>query len=533
MPTWLKDAVFYEIYPQSFMDSNGDGIGDFQGIIEKLDYIRGLGCNAIWMNPCYDSPFHDAGYDVRDYKKTADRYGSNDDLVRLFEEVHRRDMHILLDLVPGHTSEEHEWFKCSSKAEPNEYSDRYIWTDNWFQAPEGLKSVAGESERNGVYVLNFFKCQPALNYGFLHPAQSWQKGMDDPACIATKEALKDIMRFWLDKGCDGFRVDMADSLVKNDDEKKTGTCRIWKEIRKMLDESYPEAALVSEWNRPELAIPAGFHMDFCLDWGGNCYNLLMRNVKDGVNNSFFRKNSTRSITDFFGEYLKSYEQIKEIGHYCLITGNHDTVRASYFLDERELKLAYAFLFTMPGNPFLYYGDEIGMRYQAQLLTKEGGYTRTGSRTPMQWDDTINRGFSDAAPEKLYLPVDITQDAPTVQAQEADAASLLHTVRNLLKLRGETEDLKDNTNLQLLYVKEGERAFAYGRGSLVMLCNPSGEEIVLGTISFAGAESFGKKTFSGGPESLKPEKLFEIGHTDYADGKFTLGAQSFAVYKVSQ
>ena len=124
MPTWLNDAVFYEIYPQSFMDSNGDGIGDFQGIIDKLDYIRGLGCNAIWMNPCYDSPFQDAGYDVRDYQKAAARYGSNDDLVRLFEAVHKRDMHILLDLVPGHTSEEHEWFKLSSKAEPNEYSDR-------------------------------------------------------------------------------------------------------------------------------------------------------------------------------------------------------------------------------------------------------------------------------------------------------------------------------------------------------------------------------------------------------------------------
>ncbi|MDE5866529.1 MAG: glycosylase, partial [Lachnospiraceae bacterium] len=155
MPKWLRDAVFYEIYPQSFKDSNGDGIGDFNGIIEKLDYIKGLGCNAIWMNPCYDSPFSDAGYDVRDYKKTAARYGSNDDLIRLFDEVHKRDMHILLDLVPGHTSEEHEWFKESRKAEVNAYSDRYIWTDSWFHSPEGLNYVAGESPRTGTYVLNF------------------------------------------------------------------------------------------------------------------------------------------------------------------------------------------------------------------------------------------------------------------------------------------------------------------------------------------------------------------------------------------
>ena len=531
MPTWLNDAVFYEIYPQSFMDSNGDGIGDFQGIIDKLDYIRGLGCNAIWMNPCYDSPFQDAGYDVRDYQKAAARYGSNDDLVRLFEAVHKRDMHILLDLVPGHTSEEHEWFKLSSKAEPNEYSDRYIWTDNWFQAPEGLKHVAGESERNGVYVLNFFKCQPALNYGFLHPEQPWQKGMDDPACVATKEALKDIMRFWLEKGCDGFRVDMADSLVKNDDEKKSGTCMIWKEIRKMLDESYPEAALVSEWNRPELAIPAGFHMDFCLDWGGNCYNLLMRDLKDGVNNSFFRKDSTRSILDFFGEYLQSYEQIKKKGHYCLITGNHDTVRASYYLDVRELKLAYAFLFTMPGNPFLYYGDEIGMRYQAQLITKEGGYTRTGSRTPMQWDDTKNHGFSSADAEMLYLPVDITPNTPTVAAQEQDSESLLHMVKEILKIRGEKEDLKDNGNLELLYGKEGERAFAYCRGGLLMMCNPSGQEAVLEEKLLSGPNRSKTELLSGRTELLGAEKLFEIGSTEYADGRFTLGAQSFVIWQI--
>ena len=127
---WLKRAVFYEIYPQSFMDADGDGIGDFNGITEKLDYIRELGCNAIWMNPCFDSPFRDAGYDVRDYKKVAARYGTTEDLKRLFEEAHARDMHIFLDLVPGHTSEEHRWFVESGRKEHNEYSDRYIWTDN-------------------------------------------------------------------------------------------------------------------------------------------------------------------------------------------------------------------------------------------------------------------------------------------------------------------------------------------------------------------------------------------------------------------
>ena len=512
MPRWLKDAVFYEIYPQSFMDSNVDGIGDFNGIIEKLDYIKELGCNAIWMNPCYDSPFRDAGYDVRDYKKTAARYGSNDDLIRLFGEVHKRGMHILLDLVPGHTSEEHEWFKESSKIESNEYSERYIWTDGWFCAPSGLNYVAGETPRNGVYVLNFFKCQPALNYGFLNPTERWQKGIDDPACIATREAIKDIMRFWLDAGCDGFRVDMADSLVKKDDDKKSGTSIIWKDIRKMLDESYPEAALVSEWNMPQFAIPAGFHMDFFLDWTGNGYNLLLRNMENGRNNSFFKKDSDRSILDFFNEYLEKYEKIKAQGSYSLITGNHDTTRVSHFLDERELKLAYAFLFTMPGNPFIYYGDEIGMRY-LDLPSKEGGYTRTGSRTPMQWDNTLNHGFSKADAKDLYLPTDSSEDAPTVAGQQKDPDSILNTVKAVLAIRNSHDELKDNANLELVYAKKDERAFAYRRGSLLMLCNPSDVEVVI----------------SGDALSSSGEKLYEIGNTACRENGYALGGQSFGIY----
>ena len=164
-PQWLQDAVFYEIYPQSFYDSNGDGIGDIPGITQKLGYIQSLGCNALWINPCFDSPFKDAGYDVRNYKLVAPRYGTNDDLIGLFSEAHRRGMHVLLDLVPGHTSEEHEWFTRSSSADPGEFADRYIWTDSAFSNGDSLPFIGGESERDATYILNFFKCQPALNYG--------------------------------------------------------------------------------------------------------------------------------------------------------------------------------------------------------------------------------------------------------------------------------------------------------------------------------------------------------------------------------
>lgn len=511
MTEWLKTAVFYEIYPQSFKDSNGDGIGDINGIIEKLDYIRELGCNAIWMNPCYDSPFKDAGYDVRDHKRVADRYGTVEDLRGLFEQVHARDMHILMDLVPGHTSEEHPWFIESGKKERNEYSDRYIWTDCWFQRAEGFPYIAGECERNGAYVLNYFKCQPALNYGFLHPGESWQKPIDHPACLATREAMINIMCYWLGEGCDGFRVDMADSLVKNDDEVKSGTCQVWSDMIRRVREKYPDAALVSEWNRPASAIGmAGFQMDFFLDWFGNGYNLLMRDYDDsGRDDSFFKKNSRRDIGDFLREYLPKYEAIKDKGLYCLITGNHDMVRAAYNLDERELKLAYAFLLTMPGAPFIYYGDEIGMRYQ-DLPGREGGYTRTGSRTPMQWDDTRNHGFSEADPSLLYLPMDDGESAPTVAEQQKRKDSLYNTVRELLGIRRKMNAFAQHDNLEIMIAENGRRSFAYRRGELLMVCNPSDRVETL-AVDAAGAAP-----------------IFVIGSVDIDSAGCMLGMQSFAI-----
>ena len=511
MTEWLKTAVFYEIYPQSFKDSNGDGIGDINGIIEKLDYIKELGCNAIWMNPCYDSPFRDAGYDVRDYKKVAERYGTLEDLKRLFDKVHEKGMHILLDLIPGHTSEEHPWIVESGKDEINEYSDRYIWTDSWFKRAEGLAYIAGERERDGAYIINFFKCQPALNYGFLNPKEEWQKPIDHPSCIATRGSITDVMIYWLEMGCDGFRVDMADSLVKNDDEIKSGTCRVWSDMIRSVQEKYPDAALVSEWNNPESAIGrAGFQMDFFLDWVGNGYNLLMRDYDNtGRDDSFFKKNSNRSIRDFLREYLPRYEAVKNKGLYCLITGNHDMVRAAYNLDESELKIAYAFLLTMPGAPFIYYGDEIGMRYR-KLPGKEGGYTRTGSRTPMQWDSSLNHGFSEADESLLYLPTDNGEDAPTVEMQQKREDSLYNTVRKLLNIRQEQEAFVKHDNLEIIVAEDGRRSFAYKRDDLIFLCNPSAhvEEIAL--------------DISG------TDEVFVIGSVKQADGSCILGAQSFAI-----
>ena len=150
VPQWLDQATFYEIYPQSFADSNADGIGDIPGIIEHLDYLLQLGCNAIWLNPLYESPFRDAGYDISDYKKVAARYGTNDDLAALFAAAHARGMHVLLDLVPGHTSNEHPWFRQSATDSPNLYDDRYIWTGNWIEGGDGLPFIGGEEARDGA-----------------------------------------------------------------------------------------------------------------------------------------------------------------------------------------------------------------------------------------------------------------------------------------------------------------------------------------------------------------------------------------------
>ena len=219
MPDWLEKAVFYEIYPQSFYDSNCDGIGDLPGILQKLDYLQYLGVNAIWLNPCFDSPFQDAGYDVRDYYKIAARYGTNDDARHLFDEAHRRGIHILLDLVPGHTSIEHPWFQASARHERNEYSDWYIWTDSgWTWEVPGLRLVNGYGDRDATFITNFFYCQPALNFGFANPdpRYPWQSPVDAPGPQRVRQEMRNIMKFWLDLGCDGFRVDMAASLIKND-----------------------------------------------------------------------------------------------------------------------------------------------------------------------------------------------------------------------------------------------------------------------------------------------------------------------------
>lgn len=495
MPKWLDNAVFYEIYPQSFQDTNADGIGDFRGIISRLDYIRELGCNALWINPCFLSPFGDAGYDVADYCTAAPRYGTNEDLKQIFDEAHRRGMHVLLDLVPGHTSIEHPWFRESMKAEKNEYTDRYVWTGNVWESPENMGCLKGIAPRDGSVAVNFFSMQPSLNYGFYKVTRPWQQTPEDEGPRATLNAMLDVIRFWLSMGCDGFRVDMAGSLVKNDEESK-GTIALWQKVRAFLDQEFPDAAFVSEWGEPDKSLAGGFHMDFLLHFGPSHYNDLFR-----CEHPYFSSKGEGDASAFVAKYMENYEKTGGRGLICIPSGNHDMARLARTLSREEMKIAFCFLLSMPGAPFIYYGDEIGMRYIEELASVEGGYGRTGSRSPMQWDDGANNGFSSAAPEKLYIRMDNAADRPTVKAQMADETSLYHEVRRLIAFRQAHPALLSNGDIRFVHAKENAYPLAYVRSSgserILAVINPSGREA-----SFESELPAGKLLYACGTPAKK-------------------------------
>ncbi|NSW54076.1 MAG: glycosylase [Anaerolineae bacterium] len=537
-PAWLEKAIIYEIYPQSFYDTNGDGIGDLPGVIAKLDYIQSLGANVIWLNPCFTSPFGDAGYDVADFYQVAPRYGTNEDLRRLFEAAHQRGMRVLLDLVAGHTSVECEWFKQSARHERNEYADWYIWNPNPYAAMFGGSSrhqfIAGMTERFGGYMPNFYPLQPALNYGFANPDpdQPWQQAVDAPGPKAVRAELRKIIHFWLEMGADGFRVDMAASLVK-DDPGSRATIALWQEIRTWLDAEHPEAVLISEWGRPDRAIKAGFHVDLYLDFAGAGMRALFRKHHSmmgfgGGGFSFFDREGLGNIMEFVTEYQQRFNATRKAGYLCLFSGNHDiTPRLGKGRDFEDLKLAYAFLMTMPGVPKVYYGDEVGMVGVAGLPSKEGGYMRTEVRTPMQWSHAKNAGFSDAPADQLYLPVEADLDHRTVADQESDPDSLLNTIRALTRLRLAHPALLNHTDFQVVYARAGRYPFAYlrqgGGESVLVALNPSASAAAVDLPADALPEGIhSAECLWGAPDSL---------HRTESGWKLTLPGVSGGIYRV--
>lgn len=517
-PDWLESAVFYEIYPQSFYDTNGDGIGDLPGITAKLDYLSQLGVTALWLNPIFDSPFKDAGYDVRDYYTIAQRYGSHSDFKELLVQAHMRDIRVLLDLVPGHTSEQHPWFQHSAQVEPNEYSDRYIWTSHAFDNGAGLPFIGGEYDRNGTYILNFFKSQPALNYGFNNKDRPWQQDISDAGPMENRKAMVEVMRYWLSLGCDGFRVDMADSLVKFDGDDKPCTITVWQDIFAQVRSEFPDAAFVSEWGKPWQALDAGFDMDFYLDWPKNGYNLLLRDTDDhfgGTDSSYFAADSDTPADAFFSCYLPQESAARErSGFFSLISGNHDTPRVAPRLTEAERKLFFLFLLTMPGVPFIYYGDEIGMRY-LDVPTTEGGYARTGSRSPMQWDSQAeNFGFSTAEADKLYISVDPDPDAPSVDKQIGVSESMLETVRSFIALRRKHIALQASAGFERLHTAN-PRCMAYrrlaGTQEITVIINPGSTQVTESASQGWPLVTLGGATITDMVVTLPPTSAVVISH----------------------
>lgn len=483
-PQWLRDSVLYQIYPQSFADGNGDGIGDLAGLHDRLDYLSWLGVTAVWINPCFVSPFRDAGYDVADYLTVAPRYGSNDDLVKVIDAARSRGIRVLLDLVPGHTSDQHPWFVHSAD-DPDDH--RYIWAVQ--DAPPGERWVPSPGSRPGYYLPNFYPVQPALNFGYARPAEAepWRQPVDAEGPRANRAALRDIMSHWLGLGASGFRVDMAASLVKDDPE-LAETARLWGDFRQWLDGAYPEAVLLAEWGDPRSSVPAGFHGDFFLHFGPACRALgSLWNNQSGTHSQdwwseapYFDAGGGGTPRVFLDSWREATESIGPAGHIVLPTANHDFSRlACGPRTHDQLGGAFVLLLTWPTVPAVYYGDEIGMRFIPGLPDTEGSQTsetnqRQGSRTPMQWADGPGAGFSSAPASDLYLPVDPDPGRPTVAAQLDDPGSLLHLVRRLIALRKATPSLGPGGAVEVLH---DSYPLVYIRGgSHLVVINPGRDPV---------------------------------------------------------
>ena len=536
-PQWLKDAVIYHIYPSSYMDSDGNGIGDLKGISSRLDYIRSCGFNCIWMSPCFASDWQDGGYDIIDFYCVDPRFGTNDDLRDLIDKAHGLGIKVLLDLVAGHTSDKHPWFKESCKAEKNEYSDYYIWTVGKNYKKPGPKFVDNKYPRDGYYIRNFFEIQPALNYGYYNPKPNhhWEQGYDAPGPTAVRAELKKIIAFWCDMGADGFRVDMAQSLVKSDNKNRDGVRRLWREIFEWYNKAYPENVMLSEWSNPEQSLSAGFNIDLLIHngIGGKVYRPLVCETTDKMvpTECYFNRKGEGEIRAAMEKYTEIYNTYRKLGGYASMpTNSHDIWRLSRMnrTTAEEQKVAITLFLTLPTPPIVYYGEEIGMRNLEYAPTKEGSLSsrnRSVCRTPMQWDSSQNAGFSTAEPSKLYLPVDNAPQFPNVADQLTDPNSVLNYVSDLIALRkaipalgveGTWEYVGDMDNpYPMIYAR------TLGNEKYVVVFNPA-DRTVSGSIAPMGKDA---EWIFGNNKKLAKCKTSKSGHL------FTMQPISVAIFKI--
>ena len=519
-PKWLDNAAIYHIYPSSFKDSDGDGYGDLEGIRSKLDYVKTLGFNTIWISPVFCSMFEDGGYDITDYYKVDPRFGTNTDLENLVKDAHAKGLRICLDLVAGHTSDKHPWFVESANGDRNgHYSDYYIWMDSEDGKPrdsEKKKWVDCNYPRGARYMKNYYDVQPALNYGYLSPEPSrpWEQSYDAPGPKAVRQELKNIIAFWFDKGVDGFRCDLAWSLVKGDDEEFHGVRKLWDEIFSWTSANYPDRIFLSEWSSPVESISCGFDIDIIRHngCGKTMYRDLVYNTRRYADSStgiyppydcWFDKAGKGKISSFVIPFTEMYHKTLGQGFPCMPTSSHDTWRMNrnQRSDPEELKTMMTFFLTMPWVPIVYYGEEIGMRSMDGVPAVEGSRDRSAERTPMQWGAGPTAGFSTCAPEKLYLPIDPSPTRPTVENEINDAGSMYSWTKGLLALRasipalGNTGAWKFVSDPNQPYPAVYERS-ANGEKYLVVI-NPRAEKARCTITGYDGMES----VVWGAPENI--------------------------------
>jgi maltose alpha-D-glucosyltransferase/alpha-amylase len=475
-PQWYRDAVIYQLHVKSFFDANGDGIGDFPGLISKLDYIVSLGVNTIWLLPFYPSPRLDDGYDISAYKAVHPDYGNAGDVKRFIRAAHERGLRIITELVINHTSDQHPWFQKARLAKPGSRErDFYVWSDN-DQLYSGTRIIFLDTERSnwtwdataGAYYWHrFYSHQPDLNF-------------DNPAVL---RAVLGVMRFWLDMGVDGLRLDAVPYLIERDgtsNENLPETHAVLKKIRAELDRSYSGRLLLAEANMWPEDTQAYFgdgdecHMAFHFPLMPRMYMAIaqedrlpitdiMRQTLDIPENcqwAIFLRNhdelTLEMVTDKERDYLWNFYASNKRARINL--GIRRRLAPLLERDRRRIELMNSLLLSMPGTPVIYYGDELGMGDNIFLGDRDG------VRTPMQWSPDRNGGFSKADPASLVLPPIMDAlygfDAVNVEAQARDSHSLLNWTRRILAVRKEYKAFGRGT-LRFLY-PQNRKAFAYLR-----------------------------------------------------------------------
>lgn len=523
---WYKDAIFYELYVRAFCDGDGDGHGDFKGLISKLDYLQGLGVDCIWLLPIYESPLVDDGYDVSDYYKLLKEYGTLADFKALIEEAHRRGIRVITDLVMNHTSDQHPWFVASRASVDSPFRDFYVWskTDQRYKDAR-IIFIDTESSNweydplSGEYYWHrFFRQQPDLNY-------------DNPK---VQQAMLDIMAYWLDIGIDGFRADAVPYLFEREGtncENLPETHAYLKRVRRFLDEHYPQAIFLAEANQWPENVRAYFgdgdemHMAFHFPVMPRLFmalqladrtpivRILERTppIPDSCQWCIFLRNHDELTLEMVSEEERQFmwHAYAPDQRMRLNLGIRRRLAPLLDNDHRRIGLLNSILFTLPGSPIIYYGDEIGMGDNIALKDRDG------VRTPMQWTAGPGAGFSRADPSQFYAPV-IDDEIfgyrqVNVEAQWDDPESLLSTMERLIAVRkqhptfgrGDMRFLLPDNVAILAYIRQ------YQAETILVLHNlsPAQQSVPLDLADFTGVtptELLSGRTFP--PISASPYVL---------------------------